>query len=187
MYNPGVELGELEVLGLDAVDRRQRAAEHVVAAAVLVRALDRDDVAGLLDHADQLGVAALIQADRAARPLREVEADLAERDLLLDVADRLGQRGGVLAGGAPDVERQPLRRPLADAGQLGELGDEALERRCEHYLFLRRAARFGGAPPGRPPPPPPPSAPPRPPMPRASSALIGSKSPERPPSFDSWS
>ena len=46
------ELGDLQVLGIDAVDRRQRASEHVVAAAVLVRALDRDHVAGLLDDAD---------------------------------------------------------------------------------------------------------------------------------------
>src|SRR3712207_8516770 len=32
-----VEVGDLEVVGLDPVDRRQRAAQHVVAAAVLVR------------------------------------------------------------------------------------------------------------------------------------------------------
>ena len=56
--DPRVELGDLQVLGVDAVDRRQRAAEHVVAAAVLVRALDRDDVAGLLDDADEAAVAA---------------------------------------------------------------------------------------------------------------------------------
>ena len=49
----GVELGDLQVVGIDPVDRRQRAAEHVVAARELVRALDRDDVAGLLDDADE--------------------------------------------------------------------------------------------------------------------------------------
>src|SRR5829696_1052556 len=68
-----IELRDLEVVGLDAVDRRERAAEHVVAAAVLVRALDRDDVPRLLDDADQRRVAALVRADRAARALREVE------------------------------------------------------------------------------------------------------------------
>ena len=62
-----VELGDLQVLGLDAVDRRQRAAEHVVAAAVLVRALDRDHVAGLLDDADQ-------RRRRGARPGRSCSA-----------------------------------------------------------------------------------------------------------------
>jgi len=84
-----VELGDLEVLGVDAVDRRQRAAEDVVAPAVLVRALDRDDVAGLLDDADQAAVAALVLADAAARLVGEVEADLAEPDALLDLADRM--------------------------------------------------------------------------------------------------
>ena len=61
----------LQVLGVDAVDRRERAAEHVVAAAELVRALDRDHVAGLLDDADQRGVAALVlRRSRSAGPRR---------------------------------------------------------------------------------------------------------------------
>ena len=110
-----VELGDLQVLGVDAVDRRQRAAEHVVAPAVLVRALDRDDVARLLDDADEPRVAALVLADPAARPVGEVEADLAEADPLLDLADRVGERVGVLGVDAQDVEREPLRGALADA------------------------------------------------------------------------
>jgi hypothetical protein len=61
-----------------------------------VRALDGDHVAGLLDDADQRGVAALVLADRAERALGQVEADLAEADPLLDVADRLRERVRVL-------------------------------------------------------------------------------------------
>jgi hypothetical protein len=91
-----------------------------------VRALDRDHVAGLLDDADQLGVAAVVLTDRAARPLGEVEADLAERDPVLDVADRLRERVRVLGRSAQDVEREPLRRAVADAGELAQLGDQAL-------------------------------------------------------------
>ena len=124
-----VELVDPQVLGVDAVDRRQRAAEHVVAPAELVRALDRDDVAGLLDDADHRAVTPLVLADRAARPLGEVEADLAEADLLLDVADRVGERDRVLRRAAQDVEREPLRRARADARQLAELGDQALDGR----------------------------------------------------------
>jgi hypothetical protein len=89
-----------QVLGVDAVDRRQRAAEHVIAAAVLVGALERDHVRGLLDDADQRGVAALVLADPAARSLREVAADLAQADPLLDVADRLRR-----------ARRRPRRTP----------------------------------------------------------------------------
>ena len=76
------QLGDPQVLGIDAVDRRERAAEHVVDAVVLVRALDRDHVGGLLDDADQRLVAALVLADAAARALGEVEADLAQADPL---------------------------------------------------------------------------------------------------------
>ena len=109
-----VQLGDLEVVGIDAVDRRQRAAEHVVAAAVLVRALDRDHVAGLLDDADQPGVAALVLADAAARAVGQVEADLAQPDPLLDLADRLGQRAGVLVGRAQEwkASRCAVRLPI---------------------------------------------------------------------------
>ena len=124
-----VELGDLQVLGVDAVDRRQRAAEHVVAPAVLVRALDRDDVAGLLDDADEARVAALVLADATARRVGEVEADLAQPDALLDLADRVRERGRVLGRGAQDVKRQPLRRARADPRQLAELGDQPLDRR----------------------------------------------------------
>src|SRR3954471_4450992 len=148
---PGVELSEPQVLRLDAVDRRERPAEHVVAAAELVRALDRDHVAGLLDHADHGAVAPLVQADRAAGALGEVEADLAQRDLLLDVLDRLGQRERVVGGGAQDVEGEPLRGAVADPGQLGELADEALEGRGEHYgRMIISSSATGGAPARRP-------------------------------------
>ena len=57
------QLVDAQVAGLDAVERRQRAAEHVVEAAELVRPLERDDVDGLLDDADQRVVAALVEAD----------------------------------------------------------------------------------------------------------------------------
>ena len=51
--DPGEQLLDPELLGTDALDRRDRALEHVVATAELVRALDRDDVARLLDDAQR--------------------------------------------------------------------------------------------------------------------------------------
>ena len=93
-----------------------------------MRALDRDDVAGLLDDADHARVAALVGADPAARAVGEVEADLAQADALLDLADRLGERGGVLRRRAQDVQRQALRRARADPRQLAELGDQPVDR-----------------------------------------------------------
>ena len=119
----------MQVLGVDPVDRGERAAEHVVDARVLVRALHRDHVGGLLDDADQAVIAARVLADAAARLVGQVEADLAEADLLLHLADRLGQRDGVLGGGAEDVEGEPLGGAGADPGELRELGHEPLDGR----------------------------------------------------------
>ena len=63
--------------------------------------LQGQQVARLLDHADQARVAPGVAADGAERlvGLGQVEAGLAVADALLDVADRLGQRQGLLGRG----------------------------------------------------------------------------------------
>jgi hypothetical protein len=64
-----------------------------------VRALDRDDVAGLLDDADELGVAALVLADRqrgssarlkqiSHRPMRSLTSRMASASALASSASR---------------------------------------------------------------------------------------------------
>jgi hypothetical protein len=88
----------------------------------------------LLDHADGGRLAALVLADPAGGLGREVEADLAVADGLLDLADRIGQRQRLLVGGAQDVEREPLRGALPDAGQASELRDEAIDRGGEQAV-----------------------------------------------------
>ena len=128
----GDQLGDLQVLRVDPVDRRERPAEHVVEPAVLVSALDRDHVGGLLDDTDRGAVPARVLADLAARALGEVEADLAESDLLLHLADRVGERPGLGVLGAQDVKGEPLRGPLADPRELRQLGDQAVDRLGVH-------------------------------------------------------
>ena len=54
----------------------------------------------------------------AACLIGEVEADLAQADSLLDLHDRGRERSRVLGRGAKDVEREPLRGPVADTGEL---------------------------------------------------------------------
>ena len=98
----------------------------------LVRALDRDHVARLLDHADPWPLAPLVLADAAGGLDREVEADLAQPDRLLDLADRVGERQRLLVGTREDVEGEPLGGALADAGQARQLGDEPIDGRSEH-------------------------------------------------------
>src|SRR6185503_7529115 len=109
-----------------------RATEHVVEAAVLVRALDRDQVGRLLDDADDRVVAALVAADVAGLVLGQVPALVAEADALLDLFERAGEGESLLLRHAQQVERKPLRGALAHARQAGQLRDEVLDRRAEH-------------------------------------------------------
>ena len=112
---------DLEVVRPDAVERRERAVQHVIAAAKLAHALDREEIGRLLDDADHLGAAPRVGAQRTRITLREREAHRAEPRLVLHREQRLGQRLGVLALAAQDVERQPRGRLLADPGQARQL------------------------------------------------------------------
>ena len=134
---------DAQVSRLDAVERRQRAAEDVVQAAVLAGALDRDDVHGLLHDADDRPVATCVRADRAELLLREVPALAAEADAGLHVLDRPRQLERVLRTGREHVECEPLRRSAADPRKLRELRDEVLDGRAQHGRSL--AVRFGHA------------------------------------------
>ena len=82
---PDHQLRDPQVVGADPLDRADRAAEDVVAAAELPGALDRDDVLGLLDDAQHGQVAARVEADPALLGLGDVAADVAEPDLVLDL------------------------------------------------------------------------------------------------------
>ena len=97
-----------------------------------MRALDREEVGGLLHDADDRAVAASVEADRAELLLGQVSALTAEADALLDLANRVGERDRLLLRDAQKVEREPLRRAGADAGQARELGDQVVDERAEH-------------------------------------------------------
>ena len=134
--DPAQQLVDPQVLGLDAVERRERAAEDVVEAAVLVGPLERDHVDGLLDDADDGAVAARVEADRAELLLGQVAALAAEADALLDLLDRVREGDCLVLLRREDVEREPLRRPRADPGQSRQLRDEVVDRRAEHIHNL---------------------------------------------------
>ena len=97
--DPAQQLTDPQVLGLDSVEGRKRAAEHVVEAAVLVRALERDDVHGLLDDAHDRSVAAAVEADGAELLLGQIAAVAAEPNALLDLRDRRCERVCLLFSG----------------------------------------------------------------------------------------
>ena len=135
------QLVDAQVLRLDPVERRERAAEHVVEAAVLVGALERDHVDGLLDDADDRAVAAGVEADPAELLLGQVAALAAEANALLHLLDRRRQRERLVLRRREDVEREPLRGARADPRQARQLRDEIVHRRAEHARSL--AVQFG--------------------------------------------
>ena len=141
---PGEQLAHAQVVGADAVDRADRAAEHVVAAAELAGALDRDDVLGLLDDADRVHVAPRVEADAAPLGLGDVEADLAEPHAGLDLGQRVREALDVRRVGLQEVEGDPLGALRPDARQPAELVDEVLDRAFVHPSRLR--PRDGGVP-----------------------------------------
>src|SRR5262245_31009668 len=85
------QLADPELFRARALQRRERAAQHVVAARELAGALEREHVHGLLDHAQHARVTTRVAAQRARVGLREVAARAAEAHPLAHRADRLGQ------------------------------------------------------------------------------------------------
>jgi predicted enzyme related to lactoylglutathione lyase len=130
------------MLRIDAVDRREGAAEDVVEPAELARPLDRDQVDGLLDDADDRVVAARVEADRAALFLGEVAALVAEANAFLDVLDRGRERERFVLRPLQEVECEAVRSAGADAGQAGELRDEILHGGAEHLPYCADMARI---------------------------------------------
>src|SRR6266540_1831823 len=126
--DPGQQLADVQVVRSDPLDRADRAAEDVVAAAELARLLDRDQVARLLDHADQGGVAPRVPADAADVALGDIPADAAEMDPRLDLEDRAGQTLGVGRLHLEQVEGDPLSALGPDPRHPPQLVDEILNR-----------------------------------------------------------
>ena len=98
--------------------------QHVVEAVVAARLLDGDEVVGLLDDADHRAVARGRGAEAAGVNVRQVVADRAGDDLALDLLDRRDEALDVRLRHPQDVEGEPLRRLVPDAGQALELVDQ---------------------------------------------------------------
>src|SRR5690606_22353634 len=117
------------------------AAEHVVPPPELARALDGDDVLGLLDDADHLVAAPGVEADAAALRLGHVAAHLAELDAQLHLGERVDQPLDLLVVSGQQVERDALRALGPDAGQPAELVDQVLDR-----AFVHKGSAYGSPP-----------------------------------------
>src|SRR6266567_2117276 len=82
---PRQKLAHPQILGADAVERGKRAKQDVVAPAELAGALEREEIVGLLDDAQDALVSLRVAADAAGILFRDVEADAAVDDARLEL------------------------------------------------------------------------------------------------------
>ena len=102
--------------------------EDVVQALELASPLQGEHVEGLLHHAQPTTVPTWIAADRAERSVADVEAAVAEHDLVADVHEGGRERPGLAVRRAEEVVGQALGGLGPHPGQAGEGLDEAGDR-----------------------------------------------------------
>src|SRR5919198_2380676 len=135
---PREELLDLEIVGADAVERREGAEQHMVAPAVLARPLHRQEVVRLLDDAEQARVPRGIGADATRILVGDVEAGVAGDNPVLHREERLRELAHLLDGALEQEEREPVGRLRSDAGQPLQRLDEPRDR-CR---VVRQAGRL---------------------------------------------
>src|SRR5450759_2017284 len=122
------ERTNLQALRTHAVDRRDGAMKNVIEPLELTRPRQGQDVKRLLNHAQTGRVPPGVGADGAYRPVADVEAALAENDLLTNGNQCRGQGSSFCLRSTQQVERQPRGRLRTDAGQASEGFDESSNR-----------------------------------------------------------
>jgi len=98
--------------------------KHVVAALEGTRSLERQDVQRLLDDAQARVVAHGVGADGAQRSRADIEATLAEDDVVADRDERGREGASFRVRSAQEVVRQPLCGLGPDARQARKGLDE---------------------------------------------------------------
>jgi hypothetical protein len=93
--------------------------------------LNGGDVGGFFDYAHQAQIACGAAAVNARVDIRDVIANGAEAQIRFYVADRNGQRFGIIAGRAENVEGESLSGFAANPRQLLEFVDQASHWLCK--------------------------------------------------------
>ena len=121
------EGGDVQLLRPAPVERRERAAEDVIQALEGAAALERPEVADILDHANQRPVACRVAAEGAGIGRIQVAAGRTRPDVLgrLLQGRGEGQHEGLRL--LDHLERRPARRARPEARQAGEQLDQAIE------------------------------------------------------------
>src|SRR6266481_8307784 len=120
---------EVQRLRTRAFERREPAAQHVVATPEPPGALDGRHVRGFLHHAQHARVAPRVPADGARVLIGERAALAAGRHPRADRTDRLRQARGGLHRLLQQIKREPLCRLPSDPGELRQLRHEIFDGR----------------------------------------------------------
>ena len=116
-----------EILRADTIQRRERAAEHVIARIHRIGAFQRPKVGDVRDHHDQRRIALVIGADRAGIMRVDIAADRADHDLLARGLDRVGERRHQLLALLDQMQGRAPRRARPEARQAREQLDQAFD------------------------------------------------------------
>jgi hypothetical protein len=103
------------------------------------RFLNRRNVGGFFDDADQSLVPGSTTAINAGIDVGDVVADGTKAKALLELLNRGGERVGILIGGSKDVEGEALSTLGAHAGELLQFFNQASHRLCETRHKVRKS------------------------------------------------
>ena len=129
---------DVELLRAASLEWGEGTAKDVVHAVVGAGLLDGKDIVGLFDDADGAFVAGGAGAIEARVGIGDVVAGRAGADLLLGVANGVGEAESVFGSGAEDVEGEALGGFLADAGEVLQFVDQTFNRsgKIRHVLCV---------------------------------------------------
>lgn len=140
LSDAGEEVADVELIGADAFEGVECAAEDVVAAVEFAGAFDGLHVFGFFDNADDVEVSFGVGADAAGVGFGDVAADVAVGDAVAEGGDGVSEAVDGVGLLVEEVEGDALGSFGPDSGETSELVDEVLDGSFVHYFSSKSVA-----------------------------------------------
>ena len=121
------EFPDFQIVGSDAVERRECATEHMVQSAEFIGSFEGKDIARLFNDAERSPVPFRAGADRAGIRFGDVAADGTGGNAVFDVDECAGHFHDLFPRTFQHEESKAKRRLATDAGQPGEFLNKLLQ------------------------------------------------------------